>query len=463
MPTVDETLTPQEVVNQLDKYIVGQEEAKKCVALALRDRIRRRKLPPEIAEEINPKNIIMIGPTGVGKTEIARRIAKLTAAPFIKIEATKFTEVGYVGRDVESIIRDLTELSIRMVKAERIKGQKERAEEMAEERVIDALLALRNDRDYEKTASPQVDVVWPEASTPSPSRGRTREKLKEKLRKGELDDRFIEIEVEESSVPLEVASVGGMEGLGIDLKDLFGNFFPPRQKRKRVKVKDAREILFNQEAQKLVDLEEITTEAIRRVEETGIVFIDEIDKVATPSGGEAHGPDVSRGGVQRDLLPIVEGTTVLTKHGAVRTNHILFIAAGAFSHSKPSDLLPELQGRFPIRVELSSLSQDHLYRILVEPFNSLMKQYQALLRTEEVELDFTADGLKEIAQISYQLNQKLENIGARRLHTVMEKVLQEISFRASELKGQKMVIDAPYVTERLKDIVKDEDVSRYVL
>uniref|UniRef100_A0A7V4DG32 ATP-dependent protease ATPase subunit HslU n=1 Tax=Candidatus Caldatribacterium californiense TaxID=1454726 RepID=A0A7V4DG32_9BACT len=458
---MEESLTPEEIVRELDKYIVGQSEAKKCVAIALRNRMRRRMLPPEIAEEITPKNIIMIGPTGVGKTEIARRIAKLTNAPFLKVEATKFTEVGYVGRDVESIIRDLTELAIRMVKNERIKTQEERVREIVEERILDALMAQDSGRDEEADleSSPRVDVVWP---TVSASLARTREKLREKLRRGELEERIIEIEVEESSFPVEFVAASGMESLGIDLRDVFGSLFPPRRKRKRMKIKDAREVLFNQEVQRAIDMDDVVQEAIRRVEETGIVFIDEIDKIVSPPGG-GYGPDVSRGGVQRDLLPIVEGSTVLTKHGPVRTNHILFIAAGAFSQSKPSDLLPELQGRFPIRVELSPLSEEDLYRILVEPYNSLVKQYKALLSTEGVSIDFTEDALREIAHIAYSLNEKMENIGARRLYTVVEKVLQDISFNAPRLKGQHIVIDREYVRKQLQDILKDEDVTRYIL
>lgn len=457
----EDDLTPEEIVQELDKYIVGQKEAKKCVAIALRNRMRRRMLPPEIAEEITPKNIIMIGPTGVGKTEIARRIAKLTNAPFLKVEATKFTEVGYVGRDVESIIRDLTELAIRMVKNERIKAQEEKVREIVEERILDALLAqgAARDEEGEFESSGRVDIVWP---TVSSSLARTREKLREKLRRGELEERVIEIEVEESSVPMEIVAASGMESLGIDLREIFGSLFPPRRKRKRMKIKDAREVLFNEEVQKALDMDDVVQEAIRRVEETGIVFIDEIDKIVSPPGG-GYGPDVSRGGVQRDLLPIVEGSTVLTKHGPVRTNHILFIAAGAFSQSKPSDLLPELQGRFPIRVELSPLSEEDLYRILVEPYNSLVKQYKALLSTEGVSIEFTEDALREIAHIAYSLNEKMENIGARRLYTVMERVLQDISFNAPKLKGQHIVIDREYVRKELQDVLKDEDVTRYIL
>jgi ATP-dependent HslUV protease ATP-binding subunit HslU len=459
MSLIEEYLTPEEITRELDKHIVGQQEAKKCVAIALRNRVRRRMLPPEIAEEITPKNIIMIGPTGIGKTEIARRIAQLANAPFIKVEATKFTEVGYVGKDVESIIRDLVELSIRMVKSEKIRVQEEKLKEVVEERILDILLSRGTPQDWEEESqegSPRVDVVFPQPST------RTREKLREKLQKGELDERFIEIEVEESTVPMEIVTASGMDNLGIDLKEVFGSIFPPRKKRRKVKVKNAREILLNQEIQKVVDQEEITQEAIRRVEENGIVFIDEIDKIVSPPGG-SYGPDVSRGGVQRDLLPIVEGSTVLTKHGPVRTNHILFIAAGAFSQSKPSDLLPELQGRFPIRVELSPLSEEDLYRILIEPYNSLIKQYKALLSTEGVSIEFTEGALREVARIAYELNQKMENIGARRLHTVVEKLLQDISFNAPRMKGEKITIDREYVTRQLSEILRDEDVTRYIL
>ncbi|MBP8933106.1 MAG: ATP-dependent protease ATPase subunit HslU [Candidatus Atribacteria bacterium] len=465
MEYIDDFLTPEEIVRELDKYIIGQEDAKKSVAIALRNRIRRRLLPPDIAEEITPKNIIMIGPTGVGKTEIARRIAKLTGAPFMKVEATKFTEVGYVGRDVESIIRDLAELSLRMVKSEKISAQEGKTRWIVEERLLDLLFTKRVtpedlDEPSSSEASARVDVVW---SAPPSSAERTREKIREKLRKGELEDREIEIEIEESSIPVEVVNVGGLDNMGIDLSGLFGGIFPTRKKKKRVKVKDAREILFNQEAQRMLDMDDIKSEAIQRVEESGIVFIDEIDKIASPGGRDTHGPDVSRGGVQRDLLPIVEGSTVVTKYGPVRTNHILFIAAGAFSHTKPSDLLPELQGRFPIRVELSALSEEDLYRIVVEPYNSLVKQYTALLSTEGIDLRFTEDGLREIAHISSILNQKMENIGARRLHTVVERVLQEVSFRAPNLKQKEVVINQTYIRDRLKNVLQDEDATRYIL
>ena len=465
MEYIDDFLTPEEIVRELDKYIIGQEDAKKSVAIALRNRIRRRLLPQDIAEEITPKNIIMIGPTGVGKTEIARRIAKLTGAPFMKVEATKFTEVGYVGRDVESIIRDLAELSLRMVKSEKISAQEGKTRWIVEERLLDLLFTKRVtpedlDEPSSSEASARVDVVW---SAPPSSAERTREKIREKLRKGELEDREIEIEIDESSIPVEVVNVGGLDNMGIDLSGLFGGIFPTRKKKKRVKVKDAREILFNQEAQRMLDMDDIKSEAIQRVEESGIVFIDEIDKIASPGGRDTHGPDVSRGGVQRDLLPIVEGSTVVTKYGPVRTNHILFIAAGAFSHTKPSDLLPELQGRFPIRVELSALSEEDLYRIVVEPYNSLVKQYTALLSTEGIDLRFTEDGLREIAHISSILNQKMENIGARRLHTVVERVLQEVSFKAPNLKQKEVVIDQTYIQDRLKNVLQDEDATRYIL
>ncbi|HSV31671.1 MAG TPA: ATP-dependent protease ATPase subunit HslU, partial [Atribacteraceae bacterium] len=408
MDKLEEALTPEDVVGELDKYIIGQEEAKKSVAIAFRNRIRRQSLPEEIAEEITPKNIIMIGPTGVGKTEIARRIAKLARAPFLKVEATKFTEVGYVGKDVESIVRDITELAVRMVKSEITQKQEKRGREAAEERILDVLLARGGTSEApvqsdsrEEGMDHRVDVVW---TRDQDSFNRTREKFRERLLKGDLDDRMVEVEVEESTGPIEVMTGGGMESLGIDLKDVFGNIFPPRKKRKKVKIRDAREILFNQEIQKMIDMEEITREAIRRVEETGIVFIDEIDKITAGGSRETHGPDVSRGGVQRDLLPIVEGSTVLTKHGPVKTNHVLFIAAGAFSQAKPSDLLPELQGRFPIRVELSPLTEEDLYRILIEPYNSLVKQYQALLATEGVTIEIPEDALREISRISFGLN-----------------------------------------------------------
>lgn len=444
-----EHLTPKKIVEELDKFIVGQEQAKKAVAIALRNRFRRQLLPKELRDEVLPKNILMIGPTGVGKTEIARRLAKLVNAPFVKVEASKFTEVGYVGRDVESIIRDLTEVSMNMVKQEHTQRVQEKAKQMAEERVLDILLPQprysRNLEDVEEKSRYQD----------------TREKLRKQLREGVLNDRYVEIDLKEKVIPFGVISNVALEEIEINLKEMLGSFLPEKVKRKKVKISEALNILTQEEANKLIDMEKVTKEAIERVEQTGIVFIDEIDKIA--SKGSSYGPDVSREGVQRDLLPIVEGSTVTTKYGPVRTDHILFIAAGAFHVAKPSDLIPELQGRFPIRVELSSLGKKEFIKILTEPDNALIKQYIALLGTEGVELEFTEDGIAEIAEISQFVNEKTENIGARRLHTVMEKLLEDISFNATELKGQKIIIDAKFVREKLSDIVKSEDLSRYIL
>jgi ATP-dependent HslUV protease ATP-binding subunit HslU len=443
-------MTPREIVSELDRYIVGQREAKRAVAIALRNRWRRQLVPEELREEIAPKNIIMIGPTGVGKTEISRRLAKLAQAPFIKVEASKFTEVGYVGRDVESIIRDLTDLAVNMVKEEEKQSVEIKAREMAEEKILDLLL-------------PPVPATRPEAETASSgSLQATREKLKKMLREGKLDDRFVDIEITRSAMPMiEVMAPQGLEGMETGLKEMFSNLLPKKTKKKTVKVPEAIEILAQEEADKLVDMDKVTTEALRRVEHSGIVFIDEIDKIA---GREAtHGPDVSREGVQRDLLPIVEGSTVNTKYGMVRTDHILFIASGAFHSVKPSDLIPEFQGRFPIRVELSSLGKDDFVRILLEPKNALIKQYIALLETEAVHLSFQEDAIAEIAGIAADVNEKTENIGARRLHTVIERLLDEISYSAPEMKGQQVVIDAQYVRDRLGPILKDEDLSRYIL
>lgn len=444
-----EHLTPKKIVEELDKFIVGQEQAKKAVAIALRNRFRRQLLPKELRDEVLPKNILMIGPTGVGKTEIARRLAKLVNAPFVKVEASKFTEVGYVGRDVESIIRDLTEVSMNMVKQEHTQRVQEKAKQMAEERVLDILLPQprysRNLEDVEEKSRYQD----------------TREKLRKQLREGVLNDRYVEIDLKEKVIPFGVISNVALEEIEINLKEMLGSFLPEKVKRKKVKISEALSILTQEEANKLIDMEKVTKEAIERVEQTGIVFIDEIDKIA--SKGSSYGPDVSREGVQRDLLPIVEGSTVTTKYGPVRTDHILFIAAGAFHVAKPSDLIPELQGRFPIRVELSSLGKKEFIKILTEPDNALIKQYIALLGTEGVELEFTEDGIAEIAEISQFVNEKTENIGARRLHTVMEKLLEDISFNATELKGQKIIIDAKFVREKLSDIVKSEDLSRYIL
>ncbi len=446
---VDE-LTPRQIVEELDKYIVGQHQAKRMVAIALRNRWRRRRLPPELRDEVIPKNIIMIGPTGVGKTEISRRLARLASAPFLKVEASKYTEVGYVGRDVESMIRDLTELAVNMVKAEHTRRVEERAERQAEERLLDLLLP---------TPPPPPGIY--SGGRPDMARDDTREKLRKQLRDGQLNDRQVEMEVKEKALPIGVISNVGMEDLEINLREMFGNLFPGKKKIHRVRVPEALRLLAQEEAQRLIDMDEVVREAITRVEQDGILFLDEIDKIA---GRERiGGPDVSREGVQRDLLPIVEGSTVNTKYGMVRTDHILFIAAGAFHTTKPSDLIPELQGRFPIRVELEPLRREDLIRILTEPKNALIRQYVALLETEGVTVEFTPDAIDEIASIAVEVNEKTENIGARRLFTVMERLLEEISFDAPHLKGKKRVIDAAFVRQRLGGIIKDQDLSRYIL
>ncbi|HEY7351607.1 MAG TPA: ATP-dependent protease ATPase subunit HslU [Terriglobales bacterium] len=449
-------LTPREIVAELDKYVVGQKDAKRAVAIALRNRMRRQKLPPDMAEEVIPKNIIMIGPTGVGKTEIARRLAKLANSPFLKVEASKFTEVGYVGRDVESMIRDLVEIAIDNVREEKLEDVSDKAELNAEERLLDILLPPAA-----PSSQPQQAGFTLEAST-GDSYSRTREKLRQQLREGKLDDRTVEIEVRERNFPsFEIISNQGVEEMDVNIKDMLPNIFGQRTKKRKMKVNEAFEYLIQEEEQRLIDMDQVTRIAIDRVEDSGIMFLDEIDKIAGREGG--HGPDVSREGVQRDILPIVEGTTVNTRYGMVRTDHILFIAAGAFHVSKPSDLIPELQGRFPIRVELQSLTMDDFIRILTEPKSSLVKQYTALLETEGVKLEFTKDALEEIARFAFRVNEGTENIGARRLHTIMERVLDEISFSAPDKKGEQVTVDAEYVGKMLADIVKDQDLSRYIL
>jgi ATP-dependent HslUV protease ATP-binding subunit HslU len=454
-------LTPREIVVELDKHVIGQKDAKRAVAIALRNRTRRQKLTPELAEEIIPKNIIMIGPTGVGKTEIARRLAKLANSPFLKVEASKFTEVGYVGRDVESMVRDLVEIAIDNVREEKLEDVADKAELNAEERLLDILLPPSPPPRPEQSSTAGGVVI--DGNTPlAESSHRTREKLRQQLREGKLDERMVEIDVRERNFPsFEILTNQGVEEMDVNIKDMLPNIFGQRTKKRKVKVNEAFEYLIQEEEQRLIDMDQVTRMAIDRVENSGIVFLDEIDKIAGREGG--HGPDVSREGVQRDILPIVEGTTVNTRYGMVRTDHILFIAAGAFHVSKPSDLIPELQGRFPIRVELQSLTMGDFVRILTEPKSSLVKQYTALLETEGVKLEFTPEALDEIAHFAFRVNESTENIGARRLHTIMERVLDELSFEAPEKKGQHVTIDAEYVRKMLTDIVKDQDLSRYIL
>ncbi len=453
LPSFDE-LTPREIVVELDKYIVGQQAAKKAVAIALRNRVRRQKLQPELAEDILPKNILMIGPTGVGKTEIARRLARLAGCPFVKVEASKYTEVGYVGRDVESMVRDLVETSIDMVREEKLDEVAERAEQSAEERLLDLLLP--------PTAPPGPEAVPANEAQRREQVERTREKLRGQLREGKLDQRFVEVEVRERSMPaFEIISNQGVEEMDINVRDMLSGMFGQQKKKRKMTVSEAFDYLIQEEEGRLIDMDQVTRIAVERVEQMGILFIDEIDKIAGREGG--HGPDVSREGVQRDILPIVEGTTVNTRYGMVRTEHILFIAAGAFHTTKPSDLIPELQGRFPIRVELSSLSEGDFTRILTEPKNALIKQYVALLDTEGLKLVFSDDAITTIARFAAQVNEHTENIGARRLHTILERVLEEISFEAPEMKKKTVKVDAAYVQKQLANIVKDQDLSRYIL
>jgi len=472
-------MTPREIVTALDKHVVGQREAKRAVAIALRNRVRRQKLPPDMAAEVMPKNIIMIGSTGVGKTEIARRLARMSNSPFLKVEASKFTEVGYVGRDVESMIRDLTEIAIEMMREEKADEVADKAELNVEERILDLLLPASKspnasaafDFDAENTSADlQIDHETnhlPVETSPAVSRDdnhfqRTREKLRAQLREGKLDNRIVEIEMREKNFPtIELAGPQGIEEMGINMKDMLGNLFQGRTKRRKMRVDEALEYLMQEEEERLIDMDTVARAALERVESAGIIFLDELDKIAGREGG--HGPDVSREGVQRDILPIVEGTTVNTRYGMVRTDHILFIAAGAFHVSKPSDLIPELQGRFPIRVELESLTVEDFKRILTEPKNALIKQYQALLETEGIELEFTDDAIDTIANFAARVNENTENIGARRLHTIVEKLLDEISFEGPDLEPKQQLIDAAYVQRMLAETVKDQDLSRYIL
>jgi ATP-dependent HslUV protease ATP-binding subunit HslU len=456
---VENQLTPKDIVNELDKYIIGQDKAKKSVAIALRNRYRRKEVRDEMKDEIVPKNILMIGPTGVGKTEIARRLAKIARAPFIKIEVTKFTEVGYVGRDVESMIRDITETSIRMVKEEKMKQVEEEAEKMAVERILNSLLPgtkkKRDDYFSEFDKSDQSNEVDDRVAA-------RRKRMKERIKEGQLDEQKIEIEIEAGNQQmLEVFSGSGVEEMGINFQDMLGNIFPSKKKTKKVTIAQAKDILKDAEAQKLIDMEQVKSEAIDKVENDGIIFLDEIDKIAGRESGS--GPEVSRQGVQRDILPIVEGSTVVTKHGSVKTDHILFIAAGAFHVSSPADLIPELQGRFPLRVNLDSLSRDNFKDILLLPQNSLIKQYKALLETEGITIEFSENAVEEISGFAYDINEDTENIGARRLHTIMEKLLEDLSFEAPELEKSKIMIDVDYVHEKLSDVVADKDLSKYIL
>lgn len=453
------SLTPREIVSALNKYIIGQHNAKRAVAIALRNRWRRQNVSDDLKDEIAPKNIIMIGPTGVGKTEISRRLANLSQSPFLKIEASKFTEVGYVGRDVESMIRDLTDLAVNQIKAEEAEKVQLKAKEIAEERILDLLLPpRREERSHNESAEKPLELVKAEQE----QENTTRNKLRKLLRAHKLDERTVELETTQRAFPIvEIFSAAGMEEMDINIKDMFGNLFPKKSRKRKVKISEALEIITQEEAQRLIDMDKVTKQAIERVEQSGIIFLDEIDKIVGKDG--THGPDVSREGVQRDLLPIVEGCTVTTKYGMVKTDHILFIASGAFYNAKPSDLIPELQGRFPIRVELESLGKEEFIRILTEPQNALIIQYKALMKTEGIKLIFQDDAIAEIAEIATIVNERTENIGARRLHTIMEKLLDEISFDAPDLKKKETIIDASYVKEKLSNLAKDVDLSRYIL
>jgi ATP-dependent HslUV protease ATP-binding subunit HslU len=454
-PKLDD-LTPRQIVEEIDKYVVGQAKAKRAVAIALRDRIRRQKLPPEIAQDVLPKNILMIGSTGVGKTEIARRLARLANSPFIKIEASKFTEVGYVGRDVESMVRELTEVAVDLTKQSAFEEVRLRAETNVEEKLLDILLPSSNTYSNIGFDDGRNLEITDQTS-------RTREKLREQLREGKLDDRLIEIETQDrSNAMIDFVGGQGMEEMGVNLRDMFGNLFPAKTVRRKLKISEARKVLLRDEQESLVDMEDITRRAIEKTESSGIIFLDEIDKIAGREAGGGN-PDVSREGVQRDLLPIVEGTTVNTRYGMVNTEHILFIAAGAFHVSKPSDLIPELQGRFPIRVELSSLTIDDLKRILTQPKNSLIKQYQALLKTENIDLEFTEDAVSTLAEMTAEVNRTTEDIGARRLHTLLEKILEEISFLGGEIENKQQTIDSEYVKDKLADLVEDQNLRQYIL
>ncbi|HWT00494.1 MAG TPA: ATP-dependent protease ATPase subunit HslU [Pyrinomonadaceae bacterium] len=459
-------MTPRQIVAELDKHVVGQRNAKRAVAIALRNRVRRQKLPPEMAVDVMPKNIIMIGSTGVGKTEIARRLARMSNSPFLKVEASKFTEVGYVGRDVESMIRDLTEIAVEMTREEKVEEIAEKAELNVEERILDLLLpppkSALSSNYFDFEAQSEEEAAAAETTERDDNFQRTREKLRSQLRSGKLDNRLVEIEVREKSFPtIELAGPQGVEEMGINMKDMLGSMFQGRTKRRKMRVDEAMEYLMQEEEERLIDMDQVARAALERVESSGIIFLDEIDKIAGREAGT--GPDVSREGVQRDILPIVEGTTVNTRYGMVRTDHILFIAAGAFHVSKPSDLIPELQGRFPIRVELESLTIDDFKRILTEPKNALIKQYRALMETEGVELEFTEDAIESIANFAARVNEQTENIGARRLHTIMEKLLDEISFEGPDLEPKNQHIDAAYVSRMLAETVKDQDLSRYIL